>query len=58
MVEEKGMKIVGGEWDEDGWRRMGWRRLEEGGMKMVGGDSDEDSWRRMGWIWWRKRGRI
>jgi hypothetical protein len=28
MVEENGMKIVGGEWDEDGWRRMGGRRLE------------------------------
>ncbi len=23
MVEEKGKNIVGGEWDEDGWRRQG-----------------------------------
>jgi hypothetical protein len=37
-LEENGIKIVGGEWDQDGWR----------GMKMVEGDSDEDSWRRMG----------
>jgi hypothetical protein len=32
------IKMVGGEWDQDGWR----------GMKVVEGDSDEDSWRRMG----------
>jgi hypothetical protein len=35
------MKIVGGEWDQDGWR----------GLKVVEGDSDEDSWRKMGWRW-------
>jgi hypothetical protein len=29
-LEEKEMKMVGGEWDEDGWRKMdenGWRKM-------------------------------
>jgi hypothetical protein len=42
------MKRVGGEWDEDDWRRMGLRWLEETGMIMVGGERDEDSRKRMG----------
>jgi hypothetical protein len=25
MVEENGMKKIGGEWDEESWRRTGWR---------------------------------
>jgi hypothetical protein len=37
-LEDDGMKMVGGEWDEDGWRRMG--------VKMVGRCWDEDGWRR------------
>jgi hypothetical protein len=35
------MKLVGGKWDENGWRRMG-------GMKKVGGEQDEDGLRRTG----------
>ena len=39
MVEENGMKTVGGEWDEDGGEK--WR-------KIIGGEWDEESWRRLG----------